>query len=239
MVRGIGQVALGAGGSGQRSRSGNARPGKARLRASSYAVQPDPMRRSQRLERRRELARVAKLEGSVAALVGGKADEPTSAPAAGPRAQAVRASICVLPFVNMSGEPEQEYFSDGISEDITTDLSKVSALEVVARNTAFSFKGQNPRCEGGREAAERQPRAGRKRAQGWEPGADQRPADRRIDRQASVGRPLRPRPRRTFSKSRTKFRKRSSTRSRSSCCRRKRRRLRSAGHRTSKPTIYI
>jgi adenylate cyclase len=59
----------------------------------------------------------------------------------------VRASICVLPFVNMSGEPEQEYFSDGISEDITTDLSKVSALEVVARNTAFSFKGQNPNVE--------------------------------------------------------------------------------------------
>jgi adenylate cyclase len=56
----------------------------------------------------------------------------------------VRASVCVLPFVNMSGEPEQEYFSDGISEDITTDLSKISALEVVARNTAFSFKGQNP-----------------------------------------------------------------------------------------------
>src|SRR4030095_12397267 len=52
-------------------------------------------------------------------------------------------SVCVLPFVNMSGEPEQEYFSDGISEDITTDLSKISALEVVARNTAFSLKGQN------------------------------------------------------------------------------------------------
>jgi adenylate cyclase len=59
----------------------------------------------------------------------------------------VRASICVLPFVNMSGEVEQEYFSDGISEDITTDLSKVSALEVVARNTAFSFKGQSPNVE--------------------------------------------------------------------------------------------
>ena len=52
-------------------------------------------------------------------------------------------SICVLPFANMSGEPEQEYFSDGISEDITTDLSKISALEVVARNTAFTFKGQS------------------------------------------------------------------------------------------------
>jgi adenylate cyclase len=54
-----------------------------------------------------------------------------------------KAFICVLPFQNMSGEPEQEYFSDGISEDITTDLSKISALEVVARNTAFSFKDQN------------------------------------------------------------------------------------------------
>jgi len=48
--------------------------------------------------------------------------------------------ICVLPFQNMSGDPEQEYFSDGISEDITTDLSKISALGVVARNTAFTFK---------------------------------------------------------------------------------------------------
>ena len=51
-------------------------------------------------------------------------------------------SICVLPFANMSGDAEQEYFSDGISEDIITDLSKVSALSVVARNTAFTFKGK-------------------------------------------------------------------------------------------------
>jgi adenylate cyclase len=48
----------------------------------------------------------------------------------------------VLPFHNMSGEPQQEYFSDSISEDITTDLAKVSALQVIARNTAFGFKGQ-------------------------------------------------------------------------------------------------
>ena len=54
-----------------------------------------------------------------------------------------KTSVCVLPFANMSGESEQEYFSDGISEDITTDLSKVSALEVIARNTAFTFKGQS------------------------------------------------------------------------------------------------
>jgi adenylate cyclase len=50
-------------------------------------------------------------------------------------------TICVLPFANMSGDPEQEYFSDGITEDIITDLGKVSALSIVSRNTAFSFKG--------------------------------------------------------------------------------------------------
>lgn len=59
------------------------------------------------------------------------------------RASSHSLSVCVLPFQNMSGDPEQEYFSDGISEDITTDLSKVSALEVIARNTAFTFKGQS------------------------------------------------------------------------------------------------
>src|SRR5579872_525448 len=51
-------------------------------------------------------------------------------------------SICVLPFLNLSDDTEQEYFSDGITEDIITDLSKVSALSVVARNTAFAFKGE-------------------------------------------------------------------------------------------------
>ena len=53
-----------------------------------------------------------------------------------------RPSVAVLPFVNMSGDPEQEYFSDGITEDIITDLSKVSGLFVVARNTVFTYKGK-------------------------------------------------------------------------------------------------
>jgi adenylate cyclase len=53
-----------------------------------------------------------------------------------------RLGVCVLPFANMSGDPEQEYFSDGITEDIITDLGKVSALWVAARNTAFTFKGK-------------------------------------------------------------------------------------------------
>src|SRR5258708_21296412 len=60
-----------------------------------------------------------------------------------PRTAVGKLSICVLPFANMSGDPEQEYFSDGISEDIITDLSKVSALSVIARHTAFTFKGKS------------------------------------------------------------------------------------------------
>jgi adenylate cyclase len=51
-------------------------------------------------------------------------------------------SIAVLPFVNMSGDPSQEYFSDGMTEDLITDLSKLSGLFVIARNSVFTYKGQ-------------------------------------------------------------------------------------------------
>jgi adenylate cyclase len=51
-------------------------------------------------------------------------------------------SIVVLPFVNLSKDPEQEYFSDGITEVLTSDLSRISSLFVIARNTAFTYKGK-------------------------------------------------------------------------------------------------
>ncbi len=72
-------------------------------------------------------------------------ESPAAEPAAAPAAKAERPalSIAVLPFLNMSGDAEQDYFADGISEDIITALSKLPQLFVIARNSSFTFKGRN------------------------------------------------------------------------------------------------
>jgi adenylate cyclase len=67
---------------------------------------------------------------------------PHSRPAAEAPNEPIRPAIAVLPFANMSGDPEQEYFADGLTEDIMTDLAQVSTLFVVARNTTFTLKGK-------------------------------------------------------------------------------------------------
>jgi TolB-like protein/Flp pilus assembly protein TadD len=64
---------------------------------------------------------------------GGTMPTPTSAP---------RLSVVVLPFANIGGDPEQDYFVDGVTESLTTDLSRISGAVVIARNTAFTFKGK-------------------------------------------------------------------------------------------------
>jgi adenylate cyclase len=67
-----------------------------------------------------------------------------SAPIAStPSADAAHLSIVVLPFTNLSGDPSQDYFADGITENLTTDLSRLSGSFVIARNTAFAFKGKS------------------------------------------------------------------------------------------------
>ncbi len=53
-------------------------------------------------------------------------------------------SIAVLPFTNMSSDAEQEYFVDGMTEDLITDISKISGLDVISRNSTFSYKGLSP-----------------------------------------------------------------------------------------------
>ena len=62
----------------------------------------------------------------------------TSAPSSAPRL-----SIVVLPFANIGGDPEQEYFVDGVTESLTTDLSRISGSFVIGRNTAFTYKGKH------------------------------------------------------------------------------------------------
>jgi adenylate cyclase len=74
---------------------------------------------------------------------------PSSSPATGKPTETAqllalpdKPSIAVLPFHNMSGDPEQEYFADGIVEDIITALSRFKSLFVIARNSSFTFKGR-------------------------------------------------------------------------------------------------
>jgi len=67
---------------------------------------------------------------------------PSSGLTAPEPAPSSRPGVVILPFINMSGDPEQEYFSDGVTEDIITDLGRVSALAVASRNAAFSYKGK-------------------------------------------------------------------------------------------------
>jgi len=67
--------------------------------------------------------------------------EPAAAPAGLPLPD--KPSIAVLPFANLSGDPEQEYFADGMVEEIITALSRIRWLFVIARNSSFTYKGQN------------------------------------------------------------------------------------------------
>jgi TolB-like protein/class 3 adenylate cyclase len=68
---------------------------------------------------------------------------PTDRLPEAPAGMPSKAAIAVLPFANMSSDPEQEYFADGLAEDLITDLSKVAGLVVIARNSSFVYKGRH------------------------------------------------------------------------------------------------
>ena len=88
-------------------------------------------------------------------------------------------SIAVLPFANMSGDPEQEYFADGMVEEIITALSRIRWLFVIARNSTFTYKGQRVDVKQvGRELGVRYVLEGSVRKAG-NAGAHHRAADRR------------------------------------------------------------
>ena len=94
-----------------------------------------------------------------------------------------RPSIAVLPFTNMSDDPQQDYFADGMAEEITTALSRLRWLFVIARNSSFTYKGRpvDVKQVGGSLCARRQ------RAQGVEPRAFYWAANRCIDWSAHMG----------------------------------------------------
>ena len=71
-------------------------------------------------------------------------DRPAAVTAAAALALPDKPSIAVLPFQNLSGDPEQEYFADGMVEEITTALSRIRWLFVIARNSSFTYKGGTP-----------------------------------------------------------------------------------------------
>jgi adenylate cyclase len=81
----------------------------------------------------------ARLDAAAVAPIAAAAPAATAAPG---RERADKPSIAVLPFNNMSGDPEQEFFADGITEDIITELSRFRDLFVISRNSSFKFKGQ-------------------------------------------------------------------------------------------------
>ena len=93
----------------------------------------------------------------------------------------------MLPFVNLGGDPEQEYFVDGVTESLTTDLSRISGAFVIARNTAFTFKGKAVDVKKlGRELNVRYVLEGRC---SWrQPAPGERAVDRRRNWQSAVGR---------------------------------------------------
>ena len=100
-----------------------------------------------RLKNIAEPMRVYSLQVGVAAQT---VMQPRTAAADGASAQLAlpdKPSIAVLPFQNMSGDAEQEYFSDGMTEDLITDLSKISGLFVIARNSSFFYKGKSVKVQ--------------------------------------------------------------------------------------------
>ena len=90
----------------------------------------------------KELKNIARPVRAYAVKTGSAGLTPQPHASAPERSGPPRLSIVVLPFTNLGGDPEQEYFVDGVTESLTTDLSRISGSFVIGRNTAFTYKGK-------------------------------------------------------------------------------------------------
>jgi adenylate cyclase len=102
----------------------------------------EPKRRSALLALIAGIVALVVVVGAIWYFLAGNRVSPVVGTAAAP-AEAAHLSIVVLPFANLSGDPAQDYFADGITENLTTDLSRIRNSFVIARNTAFTYKGKN------------------------------------------------------------------------------------------------
>ena len=167
---------------GRRAAAADRPPARARAKARGGrrrwpALAAAPSRCSRRAGFVWRAGRAARLQGPSVA-----ADKLATAP---------RLSIVVLPFENLSGDPEQDFFADGITDDLTTDLSHLPDSFVIARNTAFTYKGKPVDAKQiGRELGVRYVLEGSVRRVG-ENDHGQRPADLDRNRRACLGRPVR------------------------------------------------
>ncbi len=115
----------------------------------SGAPEPKPDARRRKLRKIGGVIAGAAAEGTVLAGLTGywttyrTVTKEILAPAKLAPAKAEHVSIVVLPFTNLSGDPSQDYFADGITENLTTDLSRIRNSVVIARNTAFTYKGKS------------------------------------------------------------------------------------------------
>ena len=97
-------------------------------------------------------------------------------------------SIAVLPFVNMSGDKEQEYFSDGLAEEIINALTQIPGLKVIARTSAFAFKGKQEDITQDRRGAARNHNPRRERAKSGKSDPRYSAVDRLLPMEAISGR---------------------------------------------------
>ena len=150
-------------------------------RPGTLAVAPGGRRRHARARGRRHL--VARRRLARRPLE--PAHKPTASPSRSPpRATDTRPVVAVLPFDNLSGDPAQSYFADGLTEDIIADLARNRELLVIARNSTFAFKDQPTDIRTDRGQARGRLRRRRQRAPYRRPAPRRRPADR-----CQVGRP--------------------------------------------------
>jgi adenylate cyclase len=108
---------------------------------ATQARPPEPKRRTIAPPLVAAIVALIAIAGGIGYFVVGNRTAPVVASAPAP-AEAPRLSLVVLPFTNLSNDPEQDYFADGLTDDLTTDLSHLPDSFVIARNTAFTYKGK-------------------------------------------------------------------------------------------------